>query len=139
MKISQNTTQKVILFLDESTVPFAEYSPPVKIDLDTTKLVDGEHSMKIVAKSSNGKEGIQMIHFTVRNGPAISVLGLKNNDTVSDIIPITVNAYGSERSDSFVITASETPKPIPSWVWAGVITFLGWAAYYFITTWGLPI
>jgi hypothetical protein len=139
MKMSQNTTQKVILFLDESNVPFAEYSPPVKIDLDTTKLVDGEHSMKIVAKSSNGKEGIQTIHFTVRNGPAISVLGLKNNDTVSDIIPITINAYGSERNDSFVITASETPKPIPSWVWAGVITFLGWAAYYFITTWGLPV
>lgn len=139
MKTFQNKTQKIFLFLDGNTVPFAEYSPPVKIDLDTTKLVDGEHSMKIVAKSSSGKEGIQVIHFTVRNGPAISVLGLENNDTVSDIIPITVNAYGSERNDSFVITASETPKPIPSWVWAGVITFLGWATYYFITTWTLLI
>ena len=65
--------QKVVLFMDDNAVPFAEYTPPIKIDIDTTRLVDGEHVLKIVALSSDGKEGIQQIAFTVRNGPAISV------------------------------------------------------------------
>ena len=124
------TQQTVRLFMDDSPAPFAEYAPPVKIDLDTTKLVDGDHVMRVVARSSDGKEGVRLIPFTVRNGPAISIIGLDEGDTVSDIIPVTVSAYGSEQSDAFVITASETPKPIPAWVWATLIVFLSWAAYY---------
>lgn len=125
--------QTVRLFMDDSPSPFAEYAPPVKIDLNTTHLVDGDHVMKVVARSSDGKEGVRLVPFTVRNGPSISVIGLDAGDTVSDIIPVTVSAYGSERTDSFVITASETPKPIPSWVWATLIGFIGWGAYYLIS------
>jgi len=128
------TSPLVTLFIDDDPVPFAAYAPPIKMDIDTSRLVDGIHSLRIVAVSSTGREGIQTIPFTVRNGPAISVIGLDPNDTVSDVIPITINAYGSERSDTFVITASETPKPIPAWVWATLIAFFGWAAYYLITS-----
>ncbi len=128
------TSPLITLFIDDDTVPFAAYAPPIKMDIDTSRLVDGAHLLRIVAVSSTGKEGVQTIPFTVRNGPAISVIGLESNDTVSDVIPITINAYGSERSDTFVVTASETPKPIPSWVWATLIAFFGWAAYYFITS-----
>ncbi len=128
------TSQLVTLFLDENPVPFAAYAPPIKLDIDTTRLTDGQHSLKIVARSSDGREGVQHICFTVRNGPAISVIGIAEGDTVSDVIPLTVNAYGSEQTDSFVVVASETPKAIPSWVWALVIAFLGWGAYYFYTS-----
>ena len=127
------TQQTIRLFIDDSPVPFGEYAPPVKIDFDTTRLVDGDHVMKVVARSSNGKEGIRLIPFTVRNGPAISIIGLDEGDTVSDIIPVTVSAYGSEQTDAFVVTASETPKPIPAWVWATLIGFVGWGAYYMIS------
>lgn len=131
--------QQVLLFLDDNPVPFARYAPPVKIDLDTTRLVDGPHSLRVVARSSSGVEGVQNIAFTVRNGPAITVLGLSNDDIVSDVVPLTVTAYGSERTDSFVIKASETPQIIPAWVWAALLAFVGWGAYYFMTALSLPV
>lgn len=130
--------QQVLLFLDDSPVPFARYAPPVKLDLDTTRLVDGPHELRVVARSSSGQEGVQRIPFVVRNGPAITVLGLRPDDIVSEVVPLTVTAYGSERTDSFVIKASETPQGIPAWVWAGIIAFLGWGAYYLFTALSIP-
>jgi hypothetical protein len=127
--------RSVKLFLDDEPVPFAEYAPPVKFLFDTTKLPDGPHTLRIVARSTNGVEGVRTIPFEVRNGPSITVLGLKPGEVVDDRIPITVNAYGSERSDVFMITGSETPKAIPSWVWAMVIGFIGFAAFYFTLYW----
>ena len=88
----------------------------LRFDLDTTRLVDGPHELLVVARSTSGQEGVQRIPFIVRNGPAITVLGLSDHDTVSDVVPLTVSAYGSERTDSFVITASETPQGVPAWV-----------------------
>lgn len=123
------------VFLDEEARPFAEFAPPVKFILDTTKIPDGKHQLKIVAKSTSGLEGVKTIPFEVRNGPAISVVGLKNNEVVEDHIPITINAYGSEGNDVFVVRGSETPKGIPSWVWALVIAFVGFALFYIIMYW----
>lgn len=128
-------TRIIKIFLDEDPKPFAEFSPPVKFVFDTTKIHDGQHKLKIVAKSTDGVEGIRTIPFEVRNGPAIAVVGLKENEIVNDQIPITINAYGSERKDVFVVTGSETPKAIPAWVWALLISFVGFALFYFIMYW----
>ena len=124
------------VFLDDEDVPFAEFSPPVKFILDTTKILDGKHNLKIVAKSSNGVEGIKNIPFEVRNGPEIAVVGLQENEVIDNQIPITINAYGSETKDEFVITGSETPKAIPAWVWALLILFAAFGLFYFIMYWG---
>ena len=137
--LTPDDSQLVLLFLDDNPVPFARYAPPVKIDLDTTKLVDGPHELRVVARSSSGVEGVKRIPFVVRNGPSITVLGLSSHDTVSETIPLTVSAYGSERADSFVIAASETPQGVPAWVWAGILAFLGWGAYYLFTAISLPV
>src|SRR5690554_1809345 len=99
--------RKIRLFLDDEPKPFAEFRPPVKFVFDTTRLTDGKHTLKIVARSTDGKEGIKNIPFEVRNGPAISVVGLRDHEVVTEQIPITVNAYGSERRDVFVVTGSE--------------------------------
>ena len=123
------------VFLDEEPQPFAEFQPPVKFIFDTTKIPDGKHRLRIVAKSTDGKEGIKTIPFEVRNGPSIAVVGLKENEVVNEQIPITINAYGSERKDVFVITGSETPKAIPAWVWALVISFVAFALFYLIMYW----
>ena len=123
------------VFLDDDPIPFAEFSPPVKFVFDTTKVPDGDHQLKIVAKSTNGVEGIRVIPFQVRNGPSIAVVGLKDHEVINDQIPITINAYGSERSDVFVVTGSETPKGIPAWVWAMVVSFIGFAIFYLIMYW----
>jgi hypothetical protein len=137
MKKAENLKRErvVQLFLDGEEKPFGEFTPPVKFILDTTKISDGKHSLKIVARSSNGKEGIKIIPFEVRNGPEISVIGLRDHDQVDDQLPITINAYGSETNDQFIINGSETPKAIPAWVWALLISFIGFAAYYLIMYW----
>ncbi len=137
--LTSDDSQLVLLFLDDNPVPFARYAPPVKIDLDTTKLVDGPHELRVVARSSSGVEGVQRIPFVVRNGPSITVLGLSKHDIVSDTVPLTVSAYGSERADSFVIAASETPQGVPAWVWAGILAFMGWGAYYLFTASTIPV
>ncbi|HZH88339.1 MAG TPA: cytochrome C [Chitinophagaceae bacterium] len=120
------------IFLDDDPMPFAEFSPPVKFVLDTTKIPDGKHMLKVVAKSTNNVEGIRTIPFEVRNGPTIAIVGLRENEVVNEQIPITINAYGSERRDKFVITGSETPKAIPTWIWVLVIAFIGFALFYLI-------
>ncbi|MDX1363327.1 hypothetical protein [Arenibacter latericius] len=123
------------VYLDDEQQPFAAFSPPVKFVLDTTKIPDGKHTLKIIARSSSNVEGVRVIPFEVRNGPAISVVGLSENEVVDTQIPITINAYGSETKDSFVIRGSETPKAIPSWVWALIIAFVGFALFYLIMYW----
>lgn len=123
------------VFLDDDPQPFASFAPPVKIVLDTTKIPDGKHKLRIVARSSNGVEGLREIPFVVRNGPAISVVGLKDNETVDTQVPLIINAYGSETKDFFVIKGSETPKAIPAWVWALVIAFIAYGLFYLIMYW----
>lgn len=123
------------IFLDRDPKPFAAFAPPVKFILDTTKIPDGKHCLKILAKSTSGKEGMKTISFEVRNGPDITVEGIKDGEVVNQQIPITVNSYGSERNDFFMIRGSETPKAIPAWVWALVISFVGFAIFYLIMFW----
>ncbi len=125
----------VKLFLDDETIPFGEFTSPVKIELDTSKIPDGKHTLKIVAKSTDGIEGIKIIPFEVKNGPTIAVVGLKENEILNDRHPITINAYGSERKDKFIIVGSETPKAIPSWVWMLLVIFMGFGLFYFVMYW----
>lgn len=137
MNLTDKSEDKRIVkvFLDDDPQPFVEFAPPVKFILDTTKIPDGKHELKIVARSSNNTEGIKRIPFEVRNGPEISVVGLKANEVIDTQIPITINAYGSETNDAFVIKGSETPKAIPAWIWALLISFFGFALFYLIMNW----
>ncbi len=124
--------QRIKVFLDDDPAPFAEFASPVKFVLDTTKIPDGEHQLKIVATSTNDVEGIRKIPFVVRNGPSIDVVGLKKNEVINEQIPITINAYGSDKIDYFKVVGSETPKGIPTWLWVLIILFVVFGIYYFI-------
>jgi hypothetical protein len=128
---------RVLIFIDDSPHPLGEFEAPVQFELDSRKLVDGEHIMKIVGKDPTGKEGIRLIPFTVRNGPAISIEGLRSNDVVDGVLPVMINAYGKGDQNKFLIEGSETPRSIPSWLWVLIILFFGWAAYYGITFFAL--
>ncbi|MBK6730226.1 MAG: cytochrome C [Bacteroidetes bacterium] len=129
----QDNKSRVTLFVDDDLQPIAELSTPVQFELDTRKLTDGEHTLKIVSKSPVGKEGIRKIKFIVRNGPAIAVDGISDNKIVDGVIPIMINAYDKGNQKKFIIEGSETPKSIPSWLWIILVAFLGWAAYFIIT------
>jgi hypothetical protein len=124
---------KIIVFVDDEEQPIAAFTSPVNFELDTRKLVDGKHTLKIVSKDPNGKEGIRLIPFEVRNGPAIDVEGIRENAVVDGVLPIMINAYGKGDQKIFLIEGSETPKSIPSWVWILIIGFVGWALYYLFT------
>lgn len=123
---------KILLFIDDSPQPIAELTAPTSFELDTRKLIDGQHTLKIVSRDPSGKEGVRRIPFEVRNGPAIAIEGIKENDKVDGIVPILINAYSKGEQKSFIIEGSETPKSIPSWVWILIIGFFGWAVYYLI-------
>ena len=123
----------IYIFIDDEMKPIAQLVSPVNFELDTTKLVDGKHMLKIVSKDPTGKEGIRLIPFEVRNGPAIDVEGIEEEDVVDGIIPVMINAYGKGNQRNFLITGSETPQSIPTWVWIVIIGFIAWASFYFVT------
>ena len=122
------------LFIDDEPDPIAELAAPVTFELDTTRLVDGKHTLKIVSEDPSGKAGIRLIPFEVRNGPAIAVEGLKEDAVVDGTIPIMINAYGKGDQKSFVITGSETPQSIPYWIFILLVLFVAWAIYFAISS-----
>jgi len=128
----------IFIFIDEDTKPVAEVLSPVSFELDTRKLTDGEHILKIVSRDPAGKEGIRRIPFVVRNGPAIAVEGIKENAVVDGVLPLMINAYGKGDQKSFMIEGSETPQSIPAWVWILIIGFAGWAMYYLFRYYAMP-
>ncbi|SRR5690554_297872 len=124
---------KVTIFIDDERQPIAELSTPVQFELDTRKLTDGEHTLRVVSKSPTGREGLKKIKFMVRNGPAIAIEGLADNGVVDGVIPLMINAYDKGNQKKFLIEGSESPHSVPSWLWIILVAFLGWAAYYTIT------
>src|SRR5699024_9117125 len=121
--------QKIKVFLDDDPVPFAEFESPVKFLLDTTKIPDGQHQLKIVAKSTSDVEGVRINTYVVRNGPSIDLVGLIENEVINEQIPITINTYGSDRVDFFKVIGSETPTGIPTWLWILVILLVAFAIF----------
>lgn len=122
----------IFIFIDEGSKPIAEMVTPVSFELDTRKLTDGDHMLKIVSRDPSGKEGIRKIPFVVRNGPAIAIEGIKENAVVDGVLPLMINAYGKGDQKSFLIDGSETPQSIPYWVWIAIISFVGWALFYLV-------
>lgn len=123
----------IFIFIDDQPKPVASFVSPVHFELDTRKLVDGNHSLKIVGKDPTGKEGVRIIPFEVRNGPAIAIEGIKKNAIVDGVLPLMISAYGKGDQKKFLIEGSETPQSIPSWVWILIIGIGGWVIYYLIT------
>jgi hypothetical protein len=125
---------RVAIFLDEDIQPIGIYDSPITFQLNTTKLQDGEHTLKLISQDGSGKEGIRTIPFTVKNGPEISVEGIKDHAILDGQLPILIHAYGKSDQRKFIVEGSETPRSVPSWVWAFIIMFLGWAAFYTVTS-----
>ena len=124
----------VKIFLDDSTYPIGEYETPIQFDLDTTKLPDGMHTLRIVSIGTTGKEGVRTIPFEVKNGPSIAVEGIFENASVDGILPLMINAYSKGDQKKFLIEGSETPRSIPAWLWIVIIGFIGWGLFYLITS-----
>ncbi len=129
-----NNGTQVVIFLDEEPAPLGVFDSPVKFQFNTTKLQDGQHTLKLISRDASGREGIRFIPFTVKNGPEISVEGIRENAVVDGEFPIMINAYGKSDQRKFIVEGSETPRSVPTWVWACIIVFAGWAAFYTLTS-----
>lgn len=130
---------KIIIYIDNEPNPIAAFEAPVNFELDTRKLVDGEHQLTVVSKDPSGKEGIRKIPFEVRNGPAISIEGIRENAVVDGVLRLMINAYGKGDQKDFLISGSETPQSIPAWVWILIIGFVGWGLFYLIRYFTFPL
>jgi hypothetical protein len=124
----------VTLFIDDDPQPIGTFAAPVSFDLDTKKLTDGQHVLKVVSRDHKGKEGIKTIPFTVRNGPAIAVEGIKKDEVVDGVLPLMVSAYGKGDQKTFMLHGSETPQSMPFWIVIMLILFTAWAVYYLVTS-----
>ncbi len=123
----------ITIFIDDEPLPIARFETPVSFELDTSKMVDGTHTLRIIGRGPNGKEGIRKIPFEVKNGPSIAIEGIKENAVVDGVLPLMINAYSKGDQTKFFITGSETPQSIPYWLWILIIGVGVWAIYYFIT------
>lgn len=119
-----------MIFLDDETTPLTKLPAPANFELDTSKLIDGAHTLKIISQDPAGKEGIRIIDFEVRNGPAIIVEGITQNGVVDGVVPVMVNAYSKGDEKTFLIEGAESPQSIPAWVWMIIIGFLAWSMFY---------
>jgi hypothetical protein len=124
----------VTLFIDDDVQPIGIFPAPISFDLDTKKLTDGKHVLKVVSKDHNGKEGIRTVPFTVRNGPSIAIEGIKKDEVVDGVLPLMINAYSKGDQKSFILHGSETPQSIPFWIIILLVLFAAWSVFYLIVS-----
>jgi mono/diheme cytochrome c family protein len=119
---------EIALFLDDEIVPFARYRPPATVTLDTTKMEDGEHSLRLRAVDSMGNVSSRRIHFSVNNGPGITVTGLREGSQISGQVELNVNVFGA--NEPFDPVRAESSAPVPVWTWVMTAIIGVWAAWY---------
>ena len=115
---------RVDIFLDDAVQPLLSTTPPLNFELDTSRMEDGPHVMRIEAYDGNGVRGVRTVDFTVRNGPGIAISGLRQHDVLDGKIPIIVNAYGGTSAVDWEPSQAETPAPPPTWAWVSLIIFI---------------
>lgn len=118
----------VTIYLDDATEPLAVFRPPAQANVDTTALPDGDHVLHLHAVDATGVTGVRNIPFVVRNGPYISVSGIKAGETASGRLDLRVNAFSS--GEHFDPVAAESRRPAPSITWVGLSIFLAWSLWY---------
>lgn len=136
--MSEENKNLIHVYLDGGEEPIVSYRPPVRFELDTTKLEDGSHTLKVVASDSTGQEGVRTIPFEVRNGPGIDVEGLQDNDKLDGKVPILLNAYGGAKEPFWEPSRAETPAPVPTWAWVLLLIIVAWSTFYITQQWNAP-
>lgn len=118
----------VSIFLDDAVEAIATYKPPANFQLDTTKIADGEHVLRIQAVDAVGNVGVRQIPFTVANGPGITVTGLRAGSRIRGSVSLNINAFGA--NEPFDPVRAESSGPVPVWTWVFCAIIAVWAAWY---------
>lgn len=125
---------RIVVYLDDSTEPLLMDASSAELKLDTRRLEDGAHVLRVEATDRRGRKGIRLIPFVVRNGPAIAVRGLDTGEVVEGQLSLTVHAFGGGDEENWEPAQAEIPAPVPTWAWVIVIGVVAWAMYYVVTS-----
>lgn len=136
--MADQESNQIKVFLDEEPEPIITYRPPVRFELDTTRLEDGRHTLRIEASDSAGHKGVRIVSFEVRNGPGIGVEGIQDNDILEGKVPVLINAYGGASEPFWEPARAETPAPVPTWAWVLLLVIVGWSMFYIARQWNPP-
>jgi mono/diheme cytochrome c family protein len=126
---------QIDIFLDDASSPLLSATPPLSFELDTSRLEDGPHLLRIEAYDAHGVKGIRTIDFSVRNGPGIAVSGIRQDDVLDGKIPVMVNAYGGTSAVDWEPAQAETPAPPPTWAWVLLIVLVAFGIFYGVQQW----
>jgi mono/diheme cytochrome c family protein len=121
---------QVEIFIDDEKEARYNFASPEKINIDTTKMSDGEHTFTIKIIEDDAVVSQKILRTTIQNGPAIAVHGIRDGDIISGEMPLIVNAYSSKVGDEFEPERIETHTPIPTWAWVLCLVIFAWAAGY---------
>jgi cytochrome c553 len=127
---------RIRVYLDGSREAIADSAPPASVTINTTNLPDGEHVVRIEALDKAGQTGVRQVRFWVRNGPGITLTGLREQAHVRGTLSFTANAFGA--SDPFEPQRAESRAPIPVWVWVMMLLIAGWTGWYVTERWKPP-
>lgn len=126
----------VRIYLDDDPEPIVDRELPADVLLDTTRLADGPHLLRVLARGENGREGIEQIPFVVNNGPGIVITGLRPHASRRGEVRFMVDAFSSD--DPFDPRRAEARSSIPVWVWVLSLFIVAWAVWYVAHTWDVP-
>lgn len=125
------------VYLDDAAQPIATYRPPATFSLDTALLEDGQHSLRFRAVDALGNASNRTMHFSVQNGPGITVTGLREGSRVSGVIDVNINAFGA--NEPFNPVRAESFGPIPVWTWVMMTLIAIWGAWYGLEFLSTPV
>lgn len=130
-----NVADRIVVYLDDAPEPFLNERAPAALRIDTRQLDDGDHVLRIEATDQSGRKGLKVIHFTVRNGPSITVRGLAEREIVEGQLGLMVHAFAGGSEENWEPSQAETPAPVPTWAWVLLIGVVAWAMYYLVSFW----
>lgn len=69
--------ERIEVYLDEAQEPLAVLKePPYRFRLDTRRIPDGEHTLRVITHYRGGGQEVRLLPFTVNNYPDVLVVGL---------------------------------------------------------------
>ncbi len=132
------------VYLDGATTPYKTVTgPPYRLELDTTAMVNGAHTLRIVQTDVAGDRQEQSYNFMVDNRTTFLVSGMESGGPVTgtvalDIEPQLVTAHMVAPADGKVIRAA---GPNPWWYIAGtLVVFLAiWLFFVLVPTYSILV
>jgi cytochrome c oxidase subunit 2 len=120
------TVERVEVFVDQDEQPFSVLTaPPYLLRLDTGKIPDGDHTVRVVTVFKGGGRSTRLVPVVVKNLPTVLVEGLSDDALLSG--PVDLN-----------IAVAEAPAPparaglgVPVLLLVGVLVAL-WACFAFV-------